>query len=147
MGVLGLGALLLLAVAAQQDCTLPEVSNAAEDGVCGAAVLAAGETCEPQCAEGFAARGERAAIGLSLLARRRRGLTGLPTGGGAAGLLGPAGMDARVDELGALHLCCVRCCLQRQSLNSDHCCDRCRAWRREQQPGAELHGGGRAVSR
>jgi hypothetical protein len=112
-------AALLLAVAAQQDCTLPEVSNAAEGGVCGAAVLAAGETCEPQCAEGFAARGVCAAIGLSLLARK--GLTGLSMGGrgaGAAGLLGRAGMGARVDELGALYLCCVRCWLQRQSLTA-----------------------------
>ena len=36
----------------------PEVSNAHDEGVCGAGSLGAGETCELRCAEGFEARGK-----------------------------------------------------------------------------------------
>ena len=55
---LGMVALLVVSTLSQ-DCTIPEVSNAHDEGVCGAGSLGAGETCEPRCAEGFEARGKQ----------------------------------------------------------------------------------------
>ena len=50
-----LAALPLLVVVAP-FCTVPDVDNTVEGG-CGAGTLGIGETCEPRCQEGYAARG------------------------------------------------------------------------------------------
>jgi hypothetical protein len=58
--MMALLALLAASALCQPDCTLPELDNAHAEGLCGAGSLGAGETCEPQCAEGFEATGTAA---------------------------------------------------------------------------------------
>ena len=77
-----LAALPLLVVVAP-FCTVPEVDSTVEGG-CGAGTLGIGETCEPRCQEGYAARGTgigrcRASVSLFLSLSLSRRLC-LPTG-------------------------------------------------------------------